>query len=701
MSSQEKIVSSLLNTAQPNLKDGWEAADVGSGELAVRNVGLKRYVILPIEAEALLPLLDGTRTLNDVAAELLRRTGRVRHQMILDAVARLRASGMLEPLEGQVDEFLLSQFRVKGGRKLLRLVSRISYFRILVPFRFNGKAILSPSSKGVRYLSLAVLLLYLSSLVPMLRWAFGGAADHRMFGATPVAALGLIIVGMLLAISLKEILKFLLLLLMSRVVHGKGVAFTMGLPHIAVDSTDGVMLNREGRITYRAWNLAAICLVPLVASIFYWSMGGMRWLYVALGGHLALLFSLSPLWPSDFSAWLEEVLGSRSLRRSSRKYLLKKLWHNVFQKGSLGRQELQMMIFASAWILYLFLAAGVLSWLAPGTVDAISSALLSPATPVIQLVLAIVIAVYLWLALIFFFLGIIAAVLALLAQLATSGKKQDKPIEVKQAESLDLHQVAEELKSVPPFSAFPAEFVEETLSGGRVETYRAGTSIIRQGDPGDTCYALRTGECAVILEEASGDTREFARLHPGHLFGEIALLTSAPRQASVVVTADCEVIAIDRSSFMELVEKGGHEAEEIIENVRIHLFLKSIELLRGVSAVGMAELMNSFSLVRKSNGEDVVRAGDVGDTMYVIYKGSCDVVGADGSSVAVLKEGDYFGEIALVTGSKRSATVKCREDSVLVELPAQVYQDVIVREFSTGVLLDQEVESRLEELSLS
>lgn len=701
MSSQEKIVSSLLNTARPRLKAGWESADVGSGELAVRNVDLRKYVILPLEAQPLLPLLDGSRSLNDVAAELLRRTGRVRHQMILDAVARLRASGMLEPLEGQVDEFLLSQFRVKGSRKLLRFIGGVAYLRILVPFRFQGKAVLSPASKGVRYTSLAILLLYLSSLVPMLQWAFGRAADHRMFGAAPVAAMGLIIVGMLLAISVKEVLKFALLLLMSRVVHGKGVAFTLGLPHIAVDSSDGVMLNREGRITYRAWNLAAICLVPLVASICYWVDGGTKWLHLALGGHLALLFSLSPLWHSDFSVWLEEVLGSRSLRRSSRKYLLKKLWHNVFQKGSLGNQELQMMVFASAWILYLFLAAAVLGWLAPGTVDAISSALLSPATPVIQLVLAVVIAVYLWLALLFFFLGIVAALLALLAQLASSGKKRDKPIEVRQAESLDLHEVAEELKSVPPFSGFPADFVVETLRGGRVETYRAGNAIVQQGEPGDSCYVLRTGECAVILEEASGEKREFARLHPGHLFGEIALLTSEPRQASVVVTADCEVIAIDRASFMELVEKGGHDAENIIENVRIHLFLKGIELLRGVSATGMAELMKSFTMVKKTAGEDVIRAGDVGDTMYVIYKGTCDVIGGEGTAVAELQDGDYFGEIALVTGSKRSATVRARVDSVLVELPAQVYQDVIVREFSTGVLLDQEVESRLEELSLT
>jgi CRP-like cAMP-binding protein len=66
-------------------------------------------------------------------------------------------------------------------------------------------------------------------------------------------------------------------------------------------------------------------------------------------------------------------------------------------------------------------------------------------------------------------------------------------------------------------------------------------------------------------------------------------------------------------------------------------------------------------------GEEVVRLGEPGDRFYVIDSGSVDVY-VDGRVTTRLGPGEYFGEIALLRDTPRTATVHAREDGVLLTL---------------------------------
>jgi voltage-gated potassium channel len=57
-------------------------------------------------------------------------------------------------------------------------------------------------------------------------------------------------------------------------------------------------------------------------------------------------------------------------------------------------------------------------------------------------------------------------------------------------------------------------------------------------------------------------------------------------------------------------------------------------------------------------GEEIVRKGEVGDEMYVISRGSAEVVDGAGKVIKTLGEGDFFGELALLCDQPRSATVR-------------------------------------------
>ena len=701
MAESSQAIASLLNLARPGLLPGWDARETGGGELTVRLRSRGRFAVLMAQAAPVLEFLDGEHTLNEVASAVLEKAGSVRHQVILDSVARLHEAGLLEPMSGEVDGFLQEQLRLRAGSKVFGFLRAIAGFRLFAPVRYGGGS--SPGESVQNWTMVFLGISLVGFVIGLTRMLAGPGSLHGQpstFGQEPVTSLLLVLAGVVAALSARGVARAILLPMFGRTVYGVGIRFSVFIPHLDADGRDEVMMNRHERMGYR-FALVGTALLPAAACAILSGVFKSAPLYfVGLGAHLALLAHLSPLWTSDLSVLLEEITGTRLLRRKSARFLLMKLWRNVVKKGSPGRDEVVMIVSASLAMLHLFILVAVLAWLAPDTMDALSGALLNPVTPAVNKVLAIIMVAYLWVALLLGAIAVLAAVIGAFVQLVVPQQRATRPLEVVEAHTLSLDDLVEEVGAIPPFAGLPSELVRQTLSGGRLEKFRKGSVIVRQGDQGDTCYIVRSGDCAVELEDICGKKSIVGRLGAGGLFGEVALLESGDRKATVLAENDVEVIAIDGGVFMPLVESGGWDRQEVMDRVRLHSFLKKLALFKGLSAHHMAVVTRAVNLVRKEAGVDVVREGDTGQTMYVIFRGKVEVLKEGGGKVAELGEGDYFAEIALVTGKPRTATVRCMEPCVLAELPSSVYGEVLVEEFSTGVMLDMEIEARLESLSL-
>ena len=114
------------------------------------------------------------------------------------------------------------------------------------------------------------------------------------------------------------------------------------------------------------------------------------------------------------------------------------------------------------------------------------------------------------------------------------------------------------LKLATPFAALdPARtrHLAESLQHRRVA---AGEIIIRQGEPGDACYLIRSGTVEVLAREGDADEHRLTTLGPGMLFGEAALLTDAPRNATVRALEPGELLVLQRADLLAAMA-GGHE----------------------------------------------------------------------------------------------------------------------------------------------
>ena len=103
---------------------------------------------------------------------------------------------------------------------------------------------------------------------------------------------------------------------------------------------------------------------------------------------------------------------------------------------------------------------------------------------------------------------------------------------------------AELLRRVSLFSELSAEELEKIARVAVPRSYPAGSIILREGDPGDTCYILRSGGARVVRQHADGRAITLTNLGPGEIFGELAMFDGEVRSATVEAVDDVRAIAI-------------------------------------------------------------------------------------------------------------------------------------------------------------
>lgn len=91
--------------------------------------------------------------------------------------------------------------------------------------------------------------------------------------------------------------------------------------------------------------------------------------------------------------------------------------------------------------------------------------------------------------------------------------------------------------------------------------------ILQQGDPGDECYMLRSGEVELLRREGSSE-RCVARLFAGDVFGEAALLTEAPRDASARAVLPTRLLALRRDDLLRALRTEERFGRQIVELMR-------------------------------------------------------------------------------------------------------------------------------------
>lgn len=109
------------------------------------------------------------------------------------------------------------------------------------------------------------------------------------------------------------------------------------------------------------------------------------------------------------------------------------------------------------------------------------------------------------------------------------------------------------LQKVPILSSLNEGEVMTLADSLAEEKYAKGETVCTQGEEGNYFYIIKEGKAVCSVTDATGASTDVATLETGNYFGEIALMTAKPRQATVKAAEDMIVLALDRATFTRVL----------------------------------------------------------------------------------------------------------------------------------------------------
>ena len=211
-----------------------------------------------------------------------------------------------------------------------------------------------------------------------------------------------------------------------------------------------------------------------------------------------------------------------------------------------------------------------------------------------------------------------------------------------------------------------------------------GDIIISQGSSGDFFYLLEQGGASVLKDGA-----HLGAIPAGKSFGDLALLNSSARTATVKANSLCTLWTLDRLTLRSFLQE--HERKELAGKMA---FLRTVKLFEQISDYTLEKIADVMQQVVFKAKDVIFRRGDVGECMYMVVSGrvSIYVSSITGSRTEFVRLGanKFFGELALLDNAPRAASAaaidKCTcwtvDRSNFVALVGSVKQ---AREESIGV----------------
>ena len=279
--------------------------------------------------------------------------------------------------------------------------------------------------------------------------------------------------------------------------------------------------------------------------------------------------------------------------------------------------------------------------------------------------------------------------------------------------------------AIPLFAGIGRDGLEGIARIFQPVRFEPAASVVRQGQPADGAYLIESGNAEVYTALPGGGETAVAALGPGSVLGEMALLDSGIRSATVLARTAVAAHFIERDAFRMLLSQRNAAAFTIQNRITLTLcerlrqlngkvveadgsgnanppleavvasrvaprrgscsfdwraFLPVLPLFRRYRAAELAEFAAAAQVMELSRGQPLFRHGDPAEACHVVVRGALEITGARNGQahrIGVLGPGRLCGILAMIEGARHSMSAAARENSVLLEIG----QDAFARLF--------------------
>jgi cGMP-dependent protein kinase 2 len=220
--------------------------------------------------------------------------------------------------------------------------------------------------------------------------------------------------------------------------------------------------------------------------------------------------------------------------------------------------------------------------------------------------------------------------------------------------------------------------MREFMLDSEARFYPAGTIVFERNDPGASLFAIASGSVAVQVSAA--DPSITVPIGTGSILGEVGLISGRPRGATVRTAEDSILVEVPRMAALKLMAAVPAARRAV---TRISIERQLLQMFgSGLTPEDLAEVLESAEVKAVKAGETIIDEGGEGLDIYVIRQGSMVVskqVGGKPVFLSYLPAGSYVGEMALLDGGRRTATVRAAIKSEVIRLDGLAFRRLLER----------------------
>jgi CRP-like cAMP-binding protein/Fe-S-cluster-containing hydrogenase component 2/thioredoxin reductase len=212
--------------------------------------------------------------------------------------------------------------------------------------------------------------------------------------------------------------------------------------------------------------------------------------------------------------------------------------------------------------------------------------------------------------------------------------------------------------------------MREFMLDSVVRFYPAGSTVFERNAPGSSLFAIATG--SVLVEINPQDRNITVPIQQGSIFGEVGLISGRPRGATIRTAEDAILVEVSRLAALRLMS-AVPEAKRAVTRISVERQLLQM-FGSGLSSDDLAHVLETYEIKQVKAGEAIITEREEGFDIFVIRQGSMVVernIGGKPVFLSYLPAGSYVGEMALLDGGRRSATVRAAIKSEVIKLDGE------------------------------
>jgi CRP-like cAMP-binding protein len=231
------------------------------------------------------------------------------------------------------------------------------------------------------------------------------------------------------------------------------------------------------------------------------------------------------------------------------------------------------------------------------------------------------------------------------------------------------------------FSTTREEWVGTLLDSATPLSVNRGQIVVRQNDRTQDFFVVLSGKLEVVVKDKGDRPHRVAEIHPGEVFGEMAVIMGAPRSATVRAITPVRLLRVPGEAFRKFAQ------QENVGGQLQHLWAKraniqSVDILAPLPVSTLNELARVARRQCVAQDATLIREGAAGDEVYILVEGRLQIFkGGEPLSVngapVILHPGQIVGEAAPFRDLPRSASVVALEPCTLLAISAEQFTRLV------------------------